>query len=71
MQEMQGTWVQFLRQEDPLEQKMATHSSTFVWKITRTEEPEGLGSKGSRKVDRIQQHDVHVGMHIRVTSYQY
>ena len=34
---------------------MATHSSTVVWKITRTEEPEGLGSEGSRKVDRTQQ----------------
>ena len=25
--------------EDPLEKKMATHSSTLAWKITWTEEP--------------------------------
>ena len=34
---------------------MATRSSTFVWKITWTEEPRGLGSKGSQGVDSTQQ----------------
>ena len=29
---MQGTWVQSLGQEDPLEKEMATHSSTLAWK---------------------------------------
>ena len=28
-----------LGQEDPLEEKMATHSSIFAWEIPRTEEP--------------------------------
>ena len=28
---MQKTWVQFLGQEDPLERKMATHSSLLAW----------------------------------------
>ena len=32
-------WVQFLGQEDPLEQEMATHSSILAWKILWTEEP--------------------------------
>ena len=32
-------WVQFLGQEDPLEQEMATHSSILAWKIPWTEEP--------------------------------
>jgi len=36
MQEMQ---VQSLGWEDPLEKKMATHSSIFAWKIPGTEEP--------------------------------
>ena len=27
---MQKTWVQFLRQEDPLEKEMATHSSILT-----------------------------------------
>ena len=36
---MQETWVQSLRQEDPLEKGMATHSSILAWRIPRTEEP--------------------------------
>ena len=30
------TWVQFLNQEDLLEEGMATHSSILAWKITWT-----------------------------------
>ena len=30
---MQETWIQSLGQEDPLEKKMETHSSTLAWKI--------------------------------------
>ena len=37
--EMQETWVQFLDLEDPLEKKVATHSSTLAWRIPWTEEP--------------------------------
>ena len=29
----QVTWVQFLGQEDTLEKRMATHSSTLAWRI--------------------------------------
>ena len=32
-------WVQFLGQEDPLEEEMATHSGILAWKIPWTEEP--------------------------------
>ena len=35
---MQEAWVRTLGQEDPLEKKMATHSSTLAWKIPWTEE---------------------------------
>ena len=35
---MKETWVQSLGWEDPLEKKMATHTSTFAWRIPRTEE---------------------------------
>ena len=48
--EMQETWDQFLDLEDPLEKKVATHSSTLAWKIPWTEEPGGLQSMGSQKV---------------------
>ena len=43
---MQETWVQFLGQEDPLEEEMTTQSSIFAWKIPWTEEPGGLQSHG-------------------------
>ena len=39
---MQETQVQSLAQEDPLEWGMATHTSTLVWRMPRTEEPGGL-----------------------------
>ena len=39
---MQETWVWFLHCEDPLEKKMAPHSSILAWEIPWTEEPGGL-----------------------------
>ena len=47
---MQETLVQFLGQEDPLEECVATHSSILAWKIPWTEEPGGLQSMGSQRV---------------------
>ena len=47
---MRDTPVRSLGQEDPLEKEMATHSSTLVWKIPRTEEPGGLQSMGLQRV---------------------
>ena len=44
---IQGTQVQSLGQEDPLEKGMATHSSILAWEIAWTEEPGGLQSMGS------------------------
>jgi len=40
-------WVQSLGWEDPLEEKMATHSRFLAWKIPWTEETGGLQSMGS------------------------
>ena len=34
--------------EGPLEESMATHSSTLAWKIPWTQEPGGLQSMGSQ-----------------------
>ena len=47
---MQETQVQSLGLEDPLENEMATHSSTLVWKIPWTEEPGRLQPMESQKV---------------------
>ena len=45
--EIQGTQVQSLGQEDPLEEGLATHSSILAWRILWTEEPGKLQSMGS------------------------
>ena len=50
---MQETWVQSLSWEDPLEKKMATHSSTLAWRIPWTEEPGRLQSMGLQSRTRL------------------
>ena len=52
MQEIQAMWVRSLGREDPLEEGMATHSSTLAWRIPWTEEPGGPLSMGSHRVER-------------------
>ena len=47
---MQGTWVQSLGREDPLEKEMAIHSSILAWRILWTEEPGRLKSRGLERV---------------------
>ena len=47
---MQETQIQSLGREDPLEKRMATHSSIFAWRISRTEETGGLQSLGVQRV---------------------
>ena len=47
---MQEAWVQSLGREDPLEKEMATHSSTFAWKIPQMEEPGRPQSMGLQRV---------------------
>ena len=42
--------IQSLGREDPLEEEMATHSSTVAWKIPWTEEPGKLQPMGSQRV---------------------
>ena len=47
---MWETKVQSLGWLDPLEEGMATHSSILAWRISWTEEPDGLQSVGSQSV---------------------
>ena len=42
MQKVRKMQVRFLGQEDPLQEEMATYSSSFAWEILWTEEPGGL-----------------------------
>ena len=52
MQEMR---VQSLGQEAPLEEGVATPSSTLAWRILWTEEPGGLQCMGSQRVNMTEQ----------------
>ena len=55
MQDMQGTQVQSLGQEDPLEKGMATHSSILAWRVPWTEEPGRLQSMGLQSWTQLKQ----------------
>ena len=55
MKETQEMWVQSLGQKDPLEEKMAIHSSILAWRIPWTEEFGGLQSVGRKESDRTEQ----------------
>ena len=47
---MREIWDRSLGQEDPLEKEMATYSGILAWRISWTEEPDGLQSVGSQRV---------------------
>ena len=49
---VQETWARSLSQKDPLEEGMATHTCILDRKIPWPEEPGGLQSIGSQKVER-------------------
>ena len=48
---VQGTQVPSLGGEDPLEKRMAPHSSICAWEIPWTEEPGRLLSMGHKELD--------------------
>ena len=47
---MQENWVPSLGWEDPLEKRIATHSSILAWRIPWTEKPGRLQSMESQRV---------------------
>ena len=47
---MRETQVQSPGGEDPMDEKMATHSSILAWKIPWTEDPGRLQSMGLQRV---------------------
>ena len=48
---MQEIQVQSLGREDPLEKRMATHSSILTWKIPWTEELAGYSPWGLKELE--------------------
>ena len=72
VQEPQGMRVQSLGKEDPLEEGMATDSSSLAWRIPGTVEPGGIQSIGLQSQTWLTMH-VHVIYSIRniVSSVQF
>ena len=68
---MWETWVQFLGQEDPLEKRMATHSSMLVWRIPWTEDPSGSpwSHKESDTTEQERERERCVYTHARVHTH--
>ena len=62
---MWETWVRSLGPEDPLEEKMATHSSILAWRIPWTEELGGLQSTGCKESDTTERlHFLYIFLYI-------
>ena len=68
---VQETRLRSLGWEDPLENEMATHSSTLAWKIPWTEEPGRLQSMGSQRVGHdwaTSLHFIHIPIYTKVLT---
>ena len=52
--DLQRRGFRSLDQEDPLEERMATHSNILAWRIPQREEPGRLQSMGSQRVGMIE-----------------
>ena len=52
---MWENWVRSLGREDPLEKGKATHSSILPWRVTWTEDPDGLHPWGGKESDMTEQ----------------
>ena len=71
MQEKQEAWVQFLGQEDPLEQEMATRHTILAWKIPWTEELGGLHSPWGHKESHMSEHTHSIELNFRTYSFTF
>ena len=60
-----------IRDVDPLEDGMATHSSSLAWRIPRTEEPGGLQYIGLQSRTWLKQLSIHVGTRVSELSMQW
>ena len=62
------TWAQSLGWEDPLEKGMITHSSILARIIPLTEEPGGLQSMGSQRVEHNRATNTHTHTHTNIKN---
>ena len=66
------TWVGSLGREDPLEKEMATHSSTFAWRIPWREAPGRLQYMGPQRVGHNWATSLHFnGMKVLMKSNEF
>ena len=65
----QETWVWSLGWEDSWRKGLATHSSTLAWRIPWTEEPGGLQSMGSHRLDMTEWLSKHTQRSNIIASY--
>ena len=68
MQEIQEKWIRPLSQQDPLEKKLATHSSILTWEIPWTEGTGSIQSMGSQELDTTEHLSTH-GTRIHISLY--
>ena len=66
---VQQTWVQYLCQEDPLEKRMATHSSILAWRISWTENLAGYSPWGCKESDTSEQLTLFTFTHTHTHTY--
>ena len=59
-----------LGQEDPMEEKMATHSSILAWRIPWIEEHGGLQLWGRKELDTNEQLTLSLHFHIKYLEWQ-
>ena len=71
VQETKETGVQSLSQEDPLEEEMATYSSTLAWKIPWIKEPSELQSTGLQRIrhDWAHNYKTHFSKYLAFTCF--
>ena len=58
---MQETWVRSLGWEDPLEKRMATHSSILAWRIPWQKSLAGYSPWGCKESHMTEQVTIHIG----------
>ena len=58
---MQETWVRSLGWEDPLEKRMATHSSILAWRIPWQKSLAGYSPWGCTESHMTEQVTIHIG----------
>ena len=51
---VQGSWVQSLGQDNPLEEGMATHSSILAWRMLQTRGAWGTSLWGHKELDKTE-----------------